>query len=353
MIISVNIQNKDLERISNIISEGKASNIQDFIRYSILNQLEIEESFEDKESIVSQPNFQAHQKSNDVTKIKKSVTRRKLVEIDLSAHEIQNITPINIDNIKERTIYPIWSMKNRYFPVKYVLRILQNLLKERKNGVDFNTLNEEISNTVLDFRKKLDRIDKISENKRGNRIAAGFPNGKKPQSMTRFLRNFVISISPDGKKISGMPYDFGFIDVQDGIISITQHGNKFSNIQSPIIDQPIDSVGKRSNPFAVDELEFLIDYIMTHTNSESSLMKYFLSRMQNKDFTPDELNEMMMTFLNQEYRDDKSYTIDIARSLRVGLTSRMVELRLIENNRLNGRSSYLLTPRGRQHMGGG
>jgi len=51
-------------------------------------------------------------------------------------------------------------------------------------------------------------------NKRGNRIATGFPEDTE-ESFDRFFKNFVIYVSPDGKIIKGMTYELGFIDVVD------------------------------------------------------------------------------------------------------------------------------------------
>ena len=354
MIISTNIHNNELERISNIIEKGKVTNIHEFIKYAILNQLEIEETFDDKESITFKNVVNDQSKQKESSNFTPPIERKGLNEIELSAIDVKEIIKLDLNAIKSRTIHPIWSMKNRYFPTKYALRVIQKLvMEEQKNRVNVHKLYNEITSSVLDFRKKLEFIDKVSENKRGNRITAGFPNEKKPHSMTRFLRNFVVTISADGKTVSGLLYDLGFIDVQDGNVSITQYGNEFANLESPIIDQKANSIGKRLNPFSDEELDFLIKHAQNSTNSESSLMNFIMRKLSEKNLTPEELNDNMVDYLNHEYEGDKKYSIDLARSLRVGLTSRMVEIGLIDNIRRDGGSFYQISEKGRKIMEGG
>jgi len=354
MIISTNIQNKDLERISDLIKKGKANNIHEFIRYAILNQLELEETHKEKESIIIPQVVKEQSKTRFSVENAPKVKRQSIDDVDLSACNVQKSVVLNINSIKSRTVYPIWSMKNRYFPTKYALRVIQKLVKEdQKNHVSLERLYDEINASVFNFRKKLEFVDKLSENKRGNRITAGFPNEKKPQSMTRFLRNFVVTISPDGKTVSGLLYDIGFVDVREKKISITQYGNEFANIKSPIIDQKTESIGRRSTPLSNEEIEFLVSHVIRSTNSESSLMFYMLRKLAEKNLVPDELNDRMFDYLTHEYKGDKNYSNDVAKSMRVGLTSRMVEIGLIKNIRKDGGSFYQITKHGKKILEGG
>jgi len=78
-----------------------------------------------------------------------------------------------------------------------------------------------------------------------------------------------------------------------------------------------------------------------------------LRKLAEKNLVPDELNDRMFDYLTHEYKGDKNYSNDVAKSMRVGLTSRMVEIGLIKNIRKDGGSFYQITKHGKKILEGG
>ena len=79
-----------------------------------------------------------------------------------------------IIKIRERTRYPIWALKNKFFPLKFVLRVVENMIVREKGGVHIQTLRKELKNLAFKMREEMEELDKNLENRRGNRFSAAF-----------------------------------------------------------------------------------------------------------------------------------------------------------------------------------
>lgn len=333
MIINVRLSGKELKEIEDIVSKGEVGSIQDFIKYSIHNQLQIER--DEEEGKVKRDSSLALNKVGNKTSdnVKSNIKR-----INLPAINSHNIVSLDKEKIKKRTEQPIWALKNRYFPLKFVLRIVQKL-SESDGKVPLRSLDNEIKKFAFLMRTEMEKLDNKLDNKRGSKFSSGFPVNSE-QSYYRFFNNFVIYISSDGEMIKGLPYELGFIDYKDESVVLTEDGNIFANLYSPVFDSYLKENKEPKSQYSEDEVNFLCEHIKHKTNSEKRLFEFVISQIKNGNNTPEKLKDMIIPFLEEELPKEDGYSEKAANSIRASLISRMAELNIIKIEKNKGRSSY-------------
>lgn len=350
-MVTIRLAARELKEIEEFIRKGEVENIHDFIRYAVQNQLQLErERFEpfDYYQVASHSTTMIDEKSPAVLRQNKI---RLSPKINLPAIETNNYITLQSSTVRERTKSPIWALKNRYFPMKVVLRVIQKMVSKTDNGkVSLDSLTLEIRKIATKIKSSMELLDERMDNKRGKRFATSFPSHKNNKSYDRFYNSFVIYISPDGNTIKGFPYEMGFIDIIEGGLFLTEDGNNFANIHSPILDGYLLEDEIPLHVFSNEELNFLYEHIKQKTVSEAILYKFMLTQLENDVNTPDDMNKKIRPFLEERFPKEKGYSVKTANSLRAGITSRMVELKLIEIEKMGGRSYYKINKNG--HMFG-
>ncbi len=330
MIITVKLTTKELREIEEII-QREGLDLHEFIRYAIRNQIELE-----KEGISN---------LNDLLlKVnKRGVEEKKIVKplyskLKLVTHS--NFVLLDSSIVRERSKNPIWAIKNKYFPIKFVLRVLQNLSKDFERGlVPIQTFKSEIKELSILVKNELEKLDKIYDNKKGERFSTGFPRDVK-ESFERFFSNFVVAFSADNKLVSGLPYEIGFLDVKQGNLILTKDGFEFSSIPSPIFDKYFVSGENPEYLFSEKEIKYLLDHIRLKVHSEAKLFRFVVGKISEGLNTPDSLNSSLKPFLEEKFPKKRGYSDKSVASLRAGITSRMVELKVIKLDKKGSRSYY-------------
>lgn len=332
MIITINIRREDLKKIEEMVSEGIAGNIHDFIKYSIQNQIQLEENFsKDRSTITKQGNKVEGQDS---------ISQNKQSDIELPAKKVIKTINIKSEDIEKRTKKPIWALKNKLFPVKFVLRFIQKTLNEKNlESIPIDDLKKKMENSSYQIRKELERLDDKLDLKRGYKFSTGFPKNNE-KSYNRFFKNFVIHISVHGTKIRGLPYEFGFIDVDDEKVMLTDIGAEFANLYSPVMDGFFINNNIPEQKFSEDELEYLYGHIENRTDSEKDLYRFMIDEIKQGNDNPDALNSSIKKYLEKNYPKKNGYSQTTANSIRAGLTSRMTELGLTKIIKKGGRNYY-------------
>jgi len=244
--------------------------------------------------------------------------------------------------LKDRTKKPIWAIKNKYFPLKFTLRVIQNKLSSTdEKAISLVSLRNDIRELAFSMRRVLKHLDEEMGNMRGEKFATGFPVDD--DSFDRFFENFVIFVTSNRNIVMGMPYELGFIDMIDEGIVLTEDGNNFANLYSPIIDGYLREKIMPNSLFSDEELNFLYKHIKEKVVSETILFKFILSQINKGINTPEKLNDAILPFLEENFPKENGYTTKFANSIRAGVISRMVELKLIKIEKIEGRSFYKLT----------
>ena len=334
MIITIRLTGKELEEIEKVVSIGEVGSINDFIKYAIQNQLQLEKEGEnvllmDKNSTLIEEKPSIYTPPFDISYLQRTEdedVKEYLVYLDDAT-------------IMERTRYPIWALKNKFFPLKFVLRIIENMIYREDGRVSVKSLRKIIEPIAFRMKEEMDKLDKQLENKRGNRFSAGFPK-QKEGSYDRFFKNFVVYISPDGETIKGMPWELGFIDVKGEDVYLTEEGYTFAHLHSPILDGYLKDKVMPNTQFSEDELRFLYKYIYEKVSSEKTLYEFMFNQIEKGINTPEDLNQSFHDFLERAFPTEDGYTEKSANSIRAGVTSRMVELGLIRIKKIGGKSYY-------------
>jgi|GEM_PF-2834368 hypothetical protein len=332
MIITVRLTTDELKEIEKII-QREGLDLHEFIRYAIKNQIELE-----KEGVSKLNNLLL--KINKVDTEEKKVSMPMYSRLKLVNHG--NFVLLDNSTIRERAKYPIWAIKNKYFPVKFVLRVLQNLAKDFNGGlVPIQTFKSDIKELSILIRDELEKLDRLYDNKRGERFSTGFPKDGK-ESFERFFSNFVVSFSADNKLISGLPYEIGFLDVKQGNLILTKEGYEFTSIPSPIFDKYLVTGENPEYHFSNEEIKYLLNHIKLKVPSEAELFRFIVTKITEGLNTPDHMNSSLKLFLEERFPKEKGYTDKSVASLRAGITSRMVELKVIKLDKKGSRSYYAL-----------
>lgn len=333
MIINIRLSGEELKEIEDIVLKGEVGSIQEFIRYSIHNQLQVE----------MEERYEGKNESSLLNKVETTASKNEkpTKRIDLPAINSDNIVSLDSVKIKKRTEKPIWALKNRYFPLKFVLRILQKLSSENNGEVLLQSFDDEIRKFAFLMRTEMEKLDKKLDNKRGSRLSSGFPVSSE-ESYNRFFNNFVIYISSDGETIKGMPYELGFIDHSNGSIFLTEDGNNFASLYSPILDGYFLESKIPVCQYSNEELTYLYNHIKQKTTSERELFEFILSKIEKGYNSPIKLHEVFKPFLEYNFPKDNGYGDKEANSIRTGLISRLNELKIIKVITMNGKNIYEL-----------
>jgi len=347
MIIRVDLNKEDLKEIESFVSEDRVGSVHDFIKYAVQNQLTLEKKGIDDKEIET---LDRHSSSKER---KKSKTPHRIPDLHLSipTDELHH-RDLKKQEVIRRTSKPIWAISNKFFPVKFVLRVLQNELYDKDDDkIDTKSLRNVLKNKAPIVKKELSRLDEYLERKRGNKIATGFPEDEE-KSFNRFFKNLVIVFNSEDEAKGGLSYQMGFIDYEDGDVYLTEKGHEFSNLHSPILDGYLGKGEYPKQKFSNEELYFLYDHIKERTESEKDLFDFMLRKIkEGKDNTTD-LKKELESYLKQNYPKKEGYSQTSVNSLRSGLTSRMLEIELISISRKNRKHVYKITDKGERFLKG-
>lgn len=345
MIIRVDLDKEDLQDIESFVSEDRVGSVHDFIKYAVQNQITLEKRGIDDNEIETPDQSPS---SKEKTKRK---TSRHVPDIDLSVPP-DDLHPRNLQKreVKRRTSQPIWAISNKFFPVKFILRMLQNeLCNKDDNKIDVRSFRNILKKKAPLVKKELVILDEYLERKRGNKIATGFPEDES-NSFNRFFKNLVIVLDSDDEAKGGLSYLLGFVDYEDGDIYLARKGCEFSNLRSPILDGYLREGDHPEQKFSDEELDFLYGHIKERTESEKDLFDFMLRKIkEGKDNTTD-LKKELGSYLKQNYPKKEGYSQTSVNSLRSGLTSRMLEIDLISISRKNRKHVYKITEKGEKFL---
>jgi len=242
---------------------------------------------------------------------------------------------IGIDN---RSKKPLSGQYNRLFPVKIVLRVAANLIKNRDerrklgeeefvyDSLELADLREECLKAATYAKARFQWIDERSQTEFGERLSVGLPDfsGKKAKKQKeRFVSQFVGSVKKKGK---GLPFELGLLAINaDGDVEFTDWGVHFMLLENPIIDQNDTNAWKSGDSFSRKEKVFLVNMIEKFNPIEFEFMKKIMQWIDDGEDRPKKLDELV------SIETDSNATE--ASLLRSGMTARMLELGLIRREK--------------------
>jgi len=268
-----------------------------------------------------------------------------ILDLDKDFHP--PLAPNPLPQKKTNEDYPfhtwIFGQYNRFLPIKATCRGIENLLRSgNASGVPLSTILESIPNQAKILGNYLFNLESSYSLLRDQKLSIAFPNigSGSEKSQQRFANQFVASINKNGD-LSGMPYDFGFINwfgESKSRISLTEQGWKFSQLSNPILDNVQVSPNQK---YSKQELDFLITHIIDNIPSELSAYRKMINGIKKGYASP----KLLSDFFEDELKENQSidYTKTFLSTQRSGVISRMIDLNLIAREREGKFVQYVIT----------
>ena len=349
MIIKVDIDSDLFSKIEKLVNNGKYQDIYQFVKIALNNQILEENSLDEtKRKIPS-------------TQSLRNIIEKKTMDIARLLSDI----PLDKTEIPSMPSTLIWSFYNRFFPIKLTLRHILYSLSPEKKWLELSDIQEEAFSYAESVSESLKNYEEENNLPRNKKLSTGLPSPKSElsglrgtkrkkkesklhASKIRFQEQFVGKISKkiDHYTFSGACFEMGLIRVKmDGdscLISLTENGSKFAIMENPILDSE-----DHAHAFYKEEVQFILDKIISRFELENKIVDIILKEIKNKDLTSKEIEKIFFNEKMKFYKDTIKSKDDEERLLkevpqqRVSTMGRLSELRLVNWQIDNeGRSVY-------------
>lgn len=312
------------ERIEEAVREGKYSDVDQFIRVSVENQLNIEKSTDEKHAL-SQADQEAKGKSN---------------ESYSWGYSLPDSPPLSSPFEMDREKRLFFQQYYRFFPLVPVLVELAIETDKNSEPVVLNEFRDHMAEAIEPLRDAIVGWEEHNDIKKKNRKSTGLPKKdvKNPEySMKRFLDHFVGKVRKRDLTPKSFPHTLGFIsynpaDDNKTFIQLTPGGERFLRQGNPLLSE-----GPDSSTLSIDEQEFIVTHIESTLPAEYRLMEFVYDTIAdngNKTYT-NRLDDFTEYLVDTDNFDGETSEKRI-RSHISGTLSRMVELGILDRGSKRG-----------------
>lgn len=324
--IILEIRPSVVRKIRDVLQRGGYESLEEFMWVSIANQLHLESS-EMTEINLRHSTFDIPSTDSSVDD-PLAILRASSEGTDL---ELLEVNP---------TQEPLWGMYYRFLPLKVAVRCIAN---SKRGSLD--EILAIIGNAGLAVGDGIRDYEKRMAIKRGYGNSQGFPGKRKDveASLGRFLNLYVGTTLKRSGRVSGMLHEMGFGSIKDGqVLLLSNEGSNFSSLVNPVIDE-----SAFDSPLSDGERMFLLDHIRDKMPGEYDFMRAYYDTLANGPKSPSEIAAPMHSFLQQKIHGH-SLTESVMATMTSGVQSRMIELNLVEFERVGTSSKYEITEFGRE-----
>lgn len=239
----------------------------------------------------------------------------------------------------------LWGQYNRVFPAVVALRVLGQLIADRRSEwVPLPDFREVAANAAVAIGGQLERLDLELGSVRGQKLATALPIGGRDEEKSRFRyqNQFVGTLSKSGDQIGGLPAALLMVNIElrkDGaqVVGLTASGAAFAGQPWPALEG-----GTTSATFEGRHAESYVRHVAQALPLEFEAMKAVLTGIADGRSNPTTVDEVVGEFLKEH-----GLKQELASTQRTGLIGRMNELGLIEFEREGSSITYLVAERGR------
>ena len=353
MLIKVDVDGDLYKKIEGLVKDGKYDDLYDFIKIALNNQIQEEQSESSIESVRSPKSIHSEIKENTQ-------------EIQRRLHEI--LTGIETEKNEIILTYGslIWTFYTRFFPVKIIVRALQNLITT-SNRIWFSL--DELRDNSFEYAERISDQLKAYENDnelgRNEKLSTGLPlpmsearhlKGVKKKrkldkiaaSELRFKEQFVGRFIKKDLDFKGACFELGLVRAKindDGcFLTLSDLGREFAILENPILDE--DRFGSN---FSNEEVKLITKQIIAKFDFENKVVKRILKELKTKKMSSNELDDVFKEEwigyqrVHNPNEADKVYSIT---SERVATMGRLAELKLVKWDIISGKSEYSLGKHG-------
>lgn len=343
MLIKIDIDSDLYRNIEKLIDEGKYSDLYEFIKIAINNQIQEEKS---------EPQY-LEEKSFSETSPARSFNDIKL---DIKEQQNQLAAILSGDILEKGEILPtsgelIWSFYNRFFPVKIIVRKLATMIiNQNKVWFSLDEVREESFTSAESISDELKRLEEEREFGRSERLSTGLPlpksetkslKGNKLKkklekisaSELRFKEQFVGRYIKRDNEFKGACFKLGLFRVksenENCLITLSELGNEFALMENPLLD------GDNFNSnFSDEEVKFIVTKIIPRFKIENIIVKTILKELKTKKLSSEDIDDIFKKVMTKHE--------DTVTSERVATMGRLSELNLVKWEIISGKSSYSL-----------
>lgn len=338
MKIVTNIAPASIRKIQELISKKAYKDIDEFVSIAVENQLSLELTEQSSSYIDLGLNSAGSSITSAIAKLKIENENSVIVEVDEPEFE-----DIKYPNITEEKQMWIWGQINKIFPVKFNLRYLFNLLKDGREGIDFEEFCNKASLLGREIGVLLAQYDDKNNRKRDERFSTGFPIGEeKSKSFSRFCSQFIGFKRTDGI-LSGALFVVKFANLKEDNkklkIGITKSGLQFAKINNPIFDEGYTDVN-----LSEEEIDFYLSHIVKKVPGEAMAFYLILDLINKGAKERNDLNQRMKEIVPNSWSDA------LINTQRAGAMSRLYELGLIRKNKNGIFVEYEISNKGREFL---
>lgn len=274
------------------------------------------------------------------------------LECDLS--EIPEIEAIPLGEIKEYSVnHWIFGMYNRLLPAKANCRALAKFIIERGgHGIPIKDQVEKIAYRIAEEAALLgDYLRKHDENfnlKRDDGLSTAFPGStpRDEKSRLRYATQFVARIDSTGD-VSGLLSDLRLIEKTESdkpSIRLTKPGWEFALQENPVLDNLQD---KPVDKFFDQEVDLIISHICGNVPTEVSAFFSIMSLLSSGKKAPHEIDKALLDLYVSKNEEDEDKKLARIATQRAGVTSRMIDLKIIFRERNGTKLTYSITDKGK------
>ncbi len=335
----INISFEDEKEIKILIEKGVVISIEHFIEVAIRNQLVLE-----GESINLRTSFPKKPKRRTQKRLKRSTVERKynlddyIKRENLSITTVQNISSTGFQNSL------LWGQVYRIFPLKFNMRILANILNGKEDYIELIVAKDILSDLAFQIGENMRNIDIKKSKKRSKKLATGFPTdiyGKIARSKERYMNHYVGYLK-GRSKVEGSLAQLGFVDIKanekNGLIGITEMGLKFALAENPILDNQ-----NYKNSLSSKEISQLLFSIKKNLPFEKEHIIHYMSAIESGKNQRETLNEELKEFYSTLPEGVVKWNSPrVINTMRTGITSRLIELGLIDVQYVEQRAIYMV-----------
>lgn len=304
-------------------------------------------SIEEKES---------HEVTNTVTKRKSDIPALFSIDnLDCDLSEIPEYKATLSEEFKEYPVnHWIFGMYNRLLPAKANCRALAKLITERGgHGIPIKDQVEKVAYKIAEEAALLGNYLKKHDGnfnlKRDEGLSTAFPGSapRDEKSRLRYANQFVARIDTS-KNVSGLLFDLRLIEKinsDNPSIRLTKPGWEFALQKNPVFENLQDNPRDK---FLDQEVDFLINHICDKVPVEASAYFSIMNILSSGNKAPNEIDEALMNLYKSDEIIDEEKKLARIATQRSGVTSRMIDLKIILRKRSGTKLTYSMTKRGHE-----
>jgi Arc/MetJ-type ribon-helix-helix transcriptional regulator/predicted transcriptional regulator len=313
MKVVADIDPNDYDRIKELVAKGRYSDLEQFVRVAVDNQLGLEKDFDGTLDVENSIDW---------------------------GYDVPQRIPVGQPYDIDRSEKLLFAQYYRFLPLKLVLIKLANMTADNNGPVRLENFRDYLKAEIRPIRDALVEWEERNDVKKYNKKSTSFPKRdvKNPEySMKRFLNHYAGYIEKGNSEPHSMGNTLGFVSMNptesdNCLVQLTPKGKEFLEMENPLLSE-----GPEKDTLSDEEKKFLIEHIRKNLETEYQFMEFIMETLrENNSESYTESVEEFAEYLGRIDDFGKSSSENKVRSHTAGAISRMVELGILQRGEKRG-----------------